>query len=83
MGLKQKTSGSFLKSRARWIGRKIRVLREKKGMTQEDLAERAGLTQSHVSRLEDGKHSPSNVTLRKIAKALRVSVHKIDYEEHE
>lgn len=83
MGPMCKTDGKFLAARAQWIGDKIRVLREKRDWTQTDLAEASGLPQSHISRLEAGKHSPSNVTLKKIAKALRISVHELDYEEHE
>lgn len=50
------------------VGRKIKELREKAGLNQARLAEMAGLTQSHISRLENGEHSPTNLTLGKIAK---------------
>src|SRR5712691_11364922 len=59
----------------RWVdfvSATIRSLREKAEMTQTELAEKAGLYQSHISRLEEGKHSPSRATLEKIAKALGV-----------
>ena len=55
-----------------WISEKLRTLRTEKGLTQEKLAELSGLPQSHISRLEGGKHSPSNQTLAKIAAALEV-----------
>jgi ribosome-binding protein aMBF1 (putative translation factor) len=50
------------------------------GMTQEEVAERMGTTQSAVARLESGKSRPSTTTLTKFAKAtgtrLRVSFEK-------
>jgi DNA-binding XRE family transcriptional regulator len=60
------------------VGRKIRDLRSAAGMTQGELAERAGLTQSHVSRIETAEHRPNHFTLVKIAKALNAEVGKID-----
>jgi transcriptional regulator with XRE-family HTH domain len=53
----------------------IRKLREAQGMTQEQLARRAGLKQPYVSQLEKGtKKNPSLPALKKIAKALGVPV---------
>ncbi len=67
-----------LKNWADHVGKKIRALREGAGLTQAQLAGRAGLPQSHISRLENAEHSATNMTLEKIAKALDVSVHEID-----
>ena len=53
-----------------FVAAKIRELRLQAGLTQTQLAERSGLPQSHVSRLEGRKHSPTRVTLEKIAAAL-------------
>ncbi len=78
-----KSGGDQLQKRSEHLGLKIKELRAKKSMTQEDLAELSGLPQSHISRLEAGKHSPSHMTLQKISKALGVTIHDIDYEEHE
>lgn len=61
-----------------FISKKIRELRKEKGLTQEQLAEKAGLPQSHISRLEQGQHSPSHATVEKIAAALGVPVHELD-----
>lgn len=46
--------------------------RAEAGLTQAEVAERAGTTQSAIARLESGalKHSPSIATLQKYAKAL-------------
>lgn len=48
----------------------LRHAREAKGLTQADLAQRAGLTQVHVSNVETGKTMPSKNTQDKIARAL-------------
>jgi DNA-binding XRE family transcriptional regulator len=64
-----------------WInhfGKKIREYREAAGMTQIELANKAGIPQSHVSRLEAGKHSPSHRTLEKLADALGILVRDLD-----
>ena len=61
-----------------YVSKQIRHLRETAGLTQEELAEKSGLPQSHISRLENAKHSPSRVTLEKIAKALGVPVAEFD-----
>jgi DNA-binding XRE family transcriptional regulator len=61
-----------------FVGNRIREHREAAGMTQVELAEKSGLPQSHISRLEGRKHSPSRATLEKIAKALGVVVSDLD-----
>lgn len=61
-----------------YVSEKIRVLRKEADMTQEELAEKTGLPQSHISRLESAKHSPSRATLEKIANALGVPVSAFD-----
>ena len=60
------------------ISGKIQEFRQRAGLTQAELAEKSGLPQSHISRLENAKHSPSRATLEKIAAALGVSVAEFD-----
>jgi DNA-binding XRE family transcriptional regulator len=67
-----------LKKWADHVGGRIRELRIGAGLTQADLATAAGLTQSHVSRLENAEHSATHMTLTKIAKSLGVEVGEID-----
>ncbi|KAB2918486.1 MAG: helix-turn-helix transcriptional regulator [Hyphomicrobiaceae bacterium] len=49
---------------------RIRELREAKGLTQEELAERTGISVAHISRMENGKRGVSRENARKIAAAL-------------
>jgi transcriptional regulator with XRE-family HTH domain len=48
----------------------VRALRAELHMTQTQLAKRAGITQSHLARIEAGKVDPQVSTLRKIFSAL-------------
>jgi transcriptional regulator with XRE-family HTH domain len=52
----------------------IHRLREKRGLSQRELAERLGTTQSAVARLEAGNVSPSLPTLDEVANALGVEL---------
>ncbi len=52
----------------------VRYWRKRKGWTQSDLAEEAGLTLETVSNVEIGRHEPRPSTLRKLARALGVEV---------
>jgi ribosome-binding protein aMBF1 (putative translation factor) len=74
-------SGNLSEKRKKWadhVGKKIKELREAAGLTQVKLAEKAGLPQSHISRIENAEYSPTNITIAKIAKALNVVVGVID-----
>lgn len=55
------------------VGRNAARLRAEAGMTQEQLAERSGLTQQYISDLERGKCNPTIVTLYELAQALGTS----------
>jgi transcriptional regulator with XRE-family HTH domain len=56
----------------RAVGERIKTLRQKKGLTQDDLANRAGLNRVHLYRLETGRQSMTLRTLKIIADALEV-----------
>jgi transcriptional regulator with XRE-family HTH domain len=55
------------------VGRNAARIRKEKGLTQEQLAERCGLSQQYLSGLERGRRNPTIVTLYEIASALGVS----------
>jgi transcriptional regulator with XRE-family HTH domain len=60
--------------RAIRLATEIHALREKRGLTQRELAELLGTTQSAIARLEGGGVSPSLPTLDKVADALGVEL---------
>jgi DNA-binding XRE family transcriptional regulator len=62
-----------------WVGKRVREAREACELTQAGLSELTGLPQSHISRIESGKHSPSKITLEKLAKALNRPVSDFDF----
>lgn len=55
------------------VGDRIRILRSEKGLSQEELADKAGIDPSHLGRLERGERNPSLISLDKIIKALGVT----------
>jgi transcriptional regulator with XRE-family HTH domain len=57
--------------------RRLKELRAKRKLSQEELAERAGITSQYLSRLENGRHDPSLSVLVKLANALGVKVGKL------
>ncbi len=56
------------------VGRNFVRLRHEKGLTQEQVEERSGLSQQYISGLENGHRNPSVVTLYHLATALDVSL---------
>lgn len=54
------------------FGKHLRKLREKADLTQEELADRAGLHFTYIGQIERGLRNPSLINLEKIAKALKI-----------
>ena len=52
------------------IGTKLRALRERALLTQEELGARAGVQPLTISRIETDKVEPRYTTIRKLARAL-------------
>ncbi|CAN5207370.1 helix-turn-helix transcriptional regulator [soil metagenome] len=70
----QRRQGYEKAERAIRLAREIRVLRESRGLSQRELAELVGTTQSAIARLEGGHVSPSLDTLDRVAGALGVEL---------
>lgn len=56
------------------LGKRIKRLRNKAHLSQEKLAEKIRVTQTHISLVETGKRKASMETLKKVASALGVKV---------
>jgi transcriptional regulator with XRE-family HTH domain len=67
------------------IGNRIKELRAKKDLSQNDLAFYAGLDRSYLASVESGKRNVSIVNIEKITSALEVSLKDffdvLDFEE--
>lgn len=59
------------------IATKLRSARQERGMTQEDVAEKAGLSTNYYARIERAEVSPSVETLEKVVKALKIKSSEI------
>ena len=64
---------------AQRMGQRITALRKLVGISQEELARRAGLTRQHIGRIEKGELvSVAYVTIQQIAEALQMTCDIID-----
>lgn len=63
------------------LGKKILEIREKKGVSQQQLAIKAGLSKALITHIETGKRYPSDKALQKIIEALEISEEEILTED--
>ena len=56
------------------FGRAVRRLRERRGWSQEELADRAGLHRTYVGGIERGERNVSLVNIGRVAQALETSL---------
>ena len=54
------------------VGRNFARLRREKGLTQEEVEARSGISQQYLSSLERGRRNPTVITLFELAQALGV-----------
>ena len=59
------------------LGRRIRNLRQRAALSQEQLAERADLDRTYISGIERGKRNVALLNLAAISKALGVTVSEL------
>ena len=60
------------------VGGRIATLRKLQGLTQEQLADKAGIQRTHLGRIEGGKYAVTLETIQAIAEALGMTVDIID-----
>ncbi len=65
------------------LGEKIKQMRNQKGLTQKELADRCELTKGYISQLENNLNSPSIATLTDILAALGSNLAEFFREEAE
>ena len=59
------------------ICKRIKKFRKDRDLTQEDLAEKVGVSRVYIGYVEQGRNTPSLEILEKIAKALKVKITEI------
>lgn len=59
---------------------RLKSLRQRKALTQQELADKAGVTRSTVARVEGGEKEPFPTTIRKLADALGVKPEDLGLE---
>ena len=72
-GPRSPEDGSIAKS----FGKVLKQLRQKRGLSQEELAFESGYHRTYISLLERGKKSPSLQTIFQLAKALNMEPSEI------
>ncbi len=56
------------------VGQRIQKYRTQRNLTQDQVAERAGISQKHLSRIEQGYHNPRFDMIIQIANALSIPI---------
>lgn len=56
------------------VGKRVKELRNKLGVSQEELADLAGLDRTYITSVESGRRNISIVNIEKLAKALNVTL---------
>lgn len=65
----------------RTLGQTVRAIRRRAYLSQEELANRAGLDRTYIGGIERGKRNPTITSLYTIADALEVSLHDLFKEQ--
>lgn len=59
------------------IGERIKKIRTEQGLSTYDLAKATGISQSSISKLENGNRKADNIILGKISEALKISMDRL------
>jgi len=66
-----------MKTESKQLGKNLKRIRLKKGMSQGDIARSLGVSRGFVSNIENGKTNPTLATIAKLAKAVEASIDKL------
>lgn len=56
------------------LGKKIQKRRKELDLTQEEVADKVGISRAYMGYIEQGRYAPSLEVLEKVAKALKSSI---------
>ncbi len=59
------------------LGKRIKFLREKQGLTQEKLAEKCGISLDYLGKIEVNINKPGLKTIIKISNALKIPIKSV------
>ena len=59
------------------FGEKVREIRKKKGMSQEELADKANLHRTYIGMIERAEKNITLVNIKKISNALEINIKKL------
>lgn len=76
----EEVSWSMSKENSTSFGQNLRKYRVMEGLSQEELASKSGLSRNFISDLETSKKQPSYDAVKKLAKALGISLDQISYD---
>ncbi|MCF7844158.1 helix-turn-helix domain-containing protein [Candidatus Gracilibacteria bacterium] len=66
-----------MKEEAKKLGKNLKRIRTKKGISQVDVARSLGISRGFVSNLENGKTNPTLATITKLAGAIGVTTDEL------
>jgi transcriptional regulator with XRE-family HTH domain len=72
-----RSTGGAMSERGVLLGVRIKELRKRTGLSQDQLAEHVGIEAKYLSRIEVGKRQPSFETLENIADSLHVEMKEL------
>jgi len=66
-----------MREEAKKLGKNLKRIRTKKGISQVDVARSLGISRGFVSNLENGKTNPTLATITKLAGAIGVTTDEL------
>jgi transcriptional regulator with XRE-family HTH domain len=65
------------------FGEKIKILRSRKKYSQQDLADKTGISRPYVGKMESGECNPTSDVLKSLAREFGVTVDYLVFDEQE